>query len=189
MAHFAQLDENGTVLQVIVVPNHKCVNDQGQEDEAVGIAFCQSLIPFTNWVQTSYNGNIRKRYAGIGFTFDPTRDAFVPPQPFASWLLNDDTLDWDPPIPRPDTVTDGFFLQWNEDTTSWEEIEIPPAPEPVVQDVVFTEVVQELSTVEIPALTTADLAGISTVEVSQLSTADLTMLSTADVQVLSTEGL
>jgi hypothetical protein len=181
MAHFAQIDENGTVLQVIVVPNHKCINDQGQEDEAVGIAFCQSLIPYTNWVQTSYNGNIRGRYAGIGFTYDTNRDAFLPPQPFASWLLNEETLDWYPPTPRPETVTEGYYLNWNEETTSWEELEIPPAPEPEVIDVVFTEEVQALSTVEI--------GGLSTADIQPLSTTDIQSLSTTQIQNLTTSGL
>ena len=185
MAHFAQIDENGTVLQVIVVPNHKCINDQGQEDEAVGVAFCQSLIPFTNWVQTSYNGNIRGRYAGIGFTYDANRDAFLPPQPYPSWLLNEETLDWYPPTPRPDTVTEGYYLNWNEETTSWEELEIPPAPEPEVVDMVidvqFTEVVQALSTVEI--------GGLSTADIQPLSTTDIQFLSTTQIQNLTTSGL
>ena len=188
MAHFAQIDENGTVVQVIVVPNHKCINDKGEEDEQVGIAFCQSLIPGTQWVQTSYNGNIRKNYAGIGFTFDPTRDAFLTPKPFASWLLNEDTLDWDPPTPRPDTVTDGFFLQWNEETTSWEEIEIPPAPEPVVIDVVDKNDAVVSVSLD-PIISTAELQPLNTVDIQALSTADIQALSTTDIQNLTTSGL
>jgi hypothetical protein len=182
MAHFAQIDENGTVLQVIVVPNHKCINDQGQEDEAVGVAFCQSLIPYTNWIQTSYNGNIRGRYAGIGFTYDANRDAFLPPQPYPSWLLNEETLDWYPPTPRPDTVTEGYYLSWNEETTSWEEIEIPPAPEPEVVDMVIDVPFTEEPPVVLDPI-------VSTVDIPQLTTTDLTILSTTDIQVLSTAGL
>jgi len=80
MAHFAQLDENGVVTQVIVVHNNELINESGNESEAKGIAFCQSLFGAnTRWVQTSYNGNFRKYYAGIGFTYDPIANEFVPP--------------------------------------------------------------------------------------------------------------
>lgn len=78
MAHFAQLDENNVVTQVIVVANAELM-DNGVESEAKGAAFCQSLFG-GNWKQTSYNGNIRKNYAGIGFTYDSDRDAFIPPK-------------------------------------------------------------------------------------------------------------
>jgi hypothetical protein len=78
MAHFAELDEANTVLRVIVVNNSDCLNAEGQEDEAVGIAFCQNLLG-GNWVQTSYNGNIRARYAGIGYKFDRVLNEFIPP--------------------------------------------------------------------------------------------------------------
>ena len=79
MAHFAQLDNNNVVLQVIVVHNNDCLDENGNESEAVGIAFCQSLFPGTHWRQTSYNGNMRGMYAGIRYTYDPTLDVFVPP--------------------------------------------------------------------------------------------------------------
>lgn len=78
MAHFAQLDENNIVTRVIVVGNPDCVDDDGNESEAVGIAFCQSLTsPDTTWVQTSYNGNFRGKYAGIGDIYDPIQDEFL----------------------------------------------------------------------------------------------------------------
>jgi hypothetical protein len=79
MAHFAQLDDNNVVLQVIVVHNNDCLDANGNESEAVGIAFCQSLFPATRWQQTSYNGNMRGMYAGIGYTYDAVNDVFVPP--------------------------------------------------------------------------------------------------------------
>lgn len=79
MAHFAELDNNNIVKQVIVIHNNELL-DNGVEFEAKGIAFCQSLFG-GQWVQTSYNGNIRKNYAGIGFTYDEIRDAFIPPKP------------------------------------------------------------------------------------------------------------
>lgn len=119
MAHFAQLDENNVVTQVIVVHNNELM-DNGVESEAKGIAFCQSLFPNTNWKQTSYNGNIRKNYAGIGFTYDAHRDAFIPPKPYPSWLLDEATCTWQPPIKMP---TDGKIYSWNEATTSWKKEE------------------------------------------------------------------
>jgi hypothetical protein len=94
MAHFAQLDESNIVTQVIVVHNNELL-DNGVESEAKGVAFCQSLLG-GNWVQTSYNGTIRKNFAGIGFTYDQTRDAFIPPKPEeGNWVLNEDTCIWE----------------------------------------------------------------------------------------------
>jgi hypothetical protein len=96
MAHFAELDENNTVKQIIVVHNNELL-DNGVESEAKGIAFCQSLFG-GNWVQTSYNGNIRKNYAGIGFTYDPIRDAFISQKPEChpdDITLNEETCRWE----------------------------------------------------------------------------------------------
>ena len=94
MAHFAQLDESNIVTQVIVVHNNELL-DNGVESEAKGAAFCQSLLG-GNWIQTSYNGNIRKNFAGIGYTYDQTRDAFIPPKPEeGNWVLNEDTCLWE----------------------------------------------------------------------------------------------
>lgn len=94
MAHFAQLDNNNTVTQVIVVHNNELL-DNGVESEAKGIAFCKSLFgEDIRWVQTSYNGNIRKNYAGIGYTYDELRDAFIPPKPEGNWILDEDTCQW-----------------------------------------------------------------------------------------------
>lgn len=115
MAHFAQLDENNVVTQVIVVHNNELM-DNGVESEAKGITFCQSLFPGTTWVQTSYNGNMRKNYAGQGFTYDAQLDAFIPPQPYPSWVLNTEVCQWEAPIPYPD---DGGRYVWDEDTQSW----------------------------------------------------------------------
>jgi len=121
MAHFAKLDENNVVIHVSVVDNWNCVDGQGNEVEQIGIDFLTGIHGgHTNWKQTSYNGNIRKNYAGIGHTYRADIDAFVPPKPFNSWVLNNTTAQWDPPIPMPD---DGKFYIWNEDTTNWEEIE------------------------------------------------------------------
>ena len=118
MAHFAKLDENNVVTQVIVVHNNELM-DNGQESEAKGVAFCQSLFG-GNWKQTSYNGKIRKNYAGIGYTYDPDRDAFISPKPFNSWLLNETTCQWESPNPYP---TDGKRYYWDETTSSWKVME------------------------------------------------------------------
>jgi hypothetical protein len=117
MAHFAKL-ENNIVTQVIVVNNAELLDD-GVESENKGIAFCQSLFD-GNWIQTSYNGNIRKNYACIGHTYDATRDAFIAPKPFNSWILDEDTCRWQAPIPTP--VVEGKFYGWSEDNLSWIEI-------------------------------------------------------------------
>ena len=117
MAHFAQLDENNVVSQVIVVGNQDCLDQNNQEYEAVGITFCRALFgAHTRWVQTSYNANFRKNYAGIGFTYDKSRDAFIALKPFPSWVLNEDTCQWEAPVPYP---TDGNVYFWDEGQCSW----------------------------------------------------------------------
>ena len=94
MAHFAEIDTTNTVTQVIVVHNNELMDD-GIESEAKGITFCQSLFG-GNWIQTSFNGNIRKNFAGIGYTYDSIRDAFLAPKPEeGNWLLNEDTCRWE----------------------------------------------------------------------------------------------
>lgn len=115
MAHFAQLDGFNIVQQVIVVANNECLDTNGTESEAVGAAFCANLLG-GRWLQTSYNNNIRVRYAGIGYRYDSVRDAFIPPQPFLSWVFDEQTLDWKPPVPYP---ADGQTYVWDEATLSW----------------------------------------------------------------------
>ena len=119
MAHFTKLDENNIVTQVIVVSNNELLDAHGQEREELGVAFCQKLFG-GNWKQTSYNHNMRVRYAGIGYTYDTQRDAFIPPKSYASWTLNEDTCDWEPSTPRP---LDDKMYGWNESTQSWDAIE------------------------------------------------------------------
>jgi hypothetical protein len=123
MANFAQLDGNYLVTEVIVV-NNETINDLPfPESEPVGVAFLQSLFSSaTVWKQTSYNANFRKNYAGIGFTYDPVLDAFIPPQPYPSWLLNTATCKWEAPVPYPD---DGKTYIWDEATLSWVLVEQP----------------------------------------------------------------
>jgi hypothetical protein len=113
MAHFAQI-ENGIVTRVISVANEELL-ENGVENEAKGIDFCVNLFG-GNWKQTSYNRKFRKNYAGIGYIYDEDRDAFIPPQPYFSWSLNEDTCLWDAPIAMPD---DGKLYKWDESTISW----------------------------------------------------------------------
>jgi hypothetical protein len=119
MAHFAELAENNIVLRVIVVHNNDCLDANGKENEAIGVAFCQKLLG-GNWKQTSYNANFRKHYAGIGYTYDAGRDAFIAPQPYPSWSLDAD-CNWQAPIAMPD---DGEIYRWNEETQSWDQMSV-----------------------------------------------------------------
>jgi hypothetical protein len=110
MAYWAELDKDNVVLRVTVGDNNDPAGDEGYQwliDNLGG-----------TWVKTSYNGTIRKNFAGIGMTYDPIRDAFIPPKPFESWVLNEDTCQWAPPTPMP---TDGAYV-WDEPTLSWKEI-------------------------------------------------------------------
>jgi len=94
MAHFAQLDKNNTVIKVIVINNEALLNESNNEIEQKGIDLCVELFD-GEWIQTSYNGNIRKNYAGIGYTYDPIRDAFIPPKPKeGNWELDEETCRW-----------------------------------------------------------------------------------------------
>jgi hypothetical protein len=117
MAHFAELDENNVVKRVIVVANKDTSDANGVEKESIGIAHCEWLLG-GRWIQTSYNGTFRKRYAGIGMTYNEELDAFIAQKPFASWVLNNETADWEAPTPMP---SEGEW-EWDEATTSWKEV-------------------------------------------------------------------
>ena len=117
MAHFAQL-ENNIVTKVIVVSNQDILDENGQESEQKGIDFCSNLLGGT-WIQTSYNAKIRKNYAGVGYTYDEGRDAFIAPKPYNSWLLDETTAQWKAPVDYP---TDDKKYTWDENTTSWKEL-------------------------------------------------------------------
>ena len=108
MAHFAEIGLQNAVLRVIVVNNAELIDGDGVEQESLGADFCRNLFGGT-WVQTSYNGNMRKNFAGQGFTYDSDRDAFIPPKPFESWTLDETTCQWEAPITHPD---DGQMYWW-----------------------------------------------------------------------------
>jgi hypothetical protein len=116
MAHFAKLGVGNIVEQVIVVSNDIAITEQAGSD------FINKLYNTRDvWKQTSYNNNIRKNYAGIGYQYDQTRDAFIAPKPFNSWILNEDTCRWEAPIPYPQ---DNNNYKWNEQTKSWDLVEV-----------------------------------------------------------------
>ena len=129
MAHFAKLDNDNKVLKVHVLGNTVITDSEGIEHENLGIKYLTKIHKYLKWKQTSYNTYkgvhrlggtpFRKNYAGIGYTYDETRDAFIAPKPFDSWTLNEDTCQWDAPTAYPD---DGKDYEWNEDTTAWDEV-------------------------------------------------------------------
>lgn len=122
MAHFAKLN-NGIVERVIVINNNVLLDNDGIEREEKGIKLCKDRYGQDSvWVQTSYNGNFRKNYAGLGYAYDSTRDAFIAPKPFDSWLLDEETCKWIPPVPCPE---DDKLYDWNEKQKKWEET-LPP---------------------------------------------------------------
>lgn len=124
MAHFAKLDENNIVIGVVVVNNDVL---ELENEEQSGINFLNNLYGSeANWKQTSYNNNFRKNYAGIGYKYDLSLDAFIPPKPYNSWILDEETCTWQPPIPYP-TVEDssGEIYIWDETTVSW--LLLPPS--------------------------------------------------------------
>jgi len=118
MAHFAELNENNEVLRVLVVDN-KDILVNGIESEQKGIDILTEVCNGGIWIQTSYNNKFRKRYAGPGMIYDRLRDAFMFKKPYNSWVLNENTLDWDPPYPKPTDFNKRFF--WDEDSLSWIE--------------------------------------------------------------------
>ena len=117
MAHFAELDENNVVKRVIVIHNNELLDENGNESEQKGIDFCVAHYGGT-WIQTSYNANFRKNFAGIAFLYDPVLDGFIEYKPFESWVLNENTCQWEPPIPYP---TDDKNYLWDESTLNWVE--------------------------------------------------------------------
>ena len=117
MATFAKIGLNNKVIEVLSVHNNELLDSNGVEQEVNGIDFLTKLTGWSIWVQTSYNNNFRKNHAGIGYTYDEDRDAFIAPKPFNSWILNEDTCQWEAPVAYPD---DGEHYSWNETTQTWD---------------------------------------------------------------------
>lgn len=122
MAHFAEINDNNIVTRVIVVHNNEITVD-GQELEFKGIDFCEGLFGHRNWVQTSYNGNIRYNFAGVGYTWDSENDAFYAPQPYASWSLDENFI-WQAPEPYPEDASPEKIYEWDEDNLTWKLVEL-----------------------------------------------------------------
>ena len=120
MAHFAKLDNDNKVTQVIVVNNEDLLDENGRESEDVGVEFLTRLYGHHAWKKTSYNGKFRKHYAGVGYTYDSKTDSFIPPQPYPSWSLNVETAEWEAPTPCPD---DGVERKWDEDNKTWRSLD------------------------------------------------------------------
>jgi len=137
MAHFAQLDENNVVIQVIAVGDEYTVDENGVEDGRIGEAFYSNLLGDV-WKQTSYNARIRKNYAAIGYTYYEELDAFIPPKPYESWVLNTEKAEWEAPIPKPAdkwVEVPGkeplfYMYLWEEENTRWIVRPYSPTKEP-----------------------------------------------------------
>lgn len=126
MAHFAELDKNNIVKRIIVVDNTELKDPvTGQEVELLGQSFCKRLFG-GDWIQTSISGSIRKRYAGVGFYYDKSLDAFIPPKPHEDWILDENTLDWNPPKEKPEVTHEqedlGEYYVWDESSQDWKLI-------------------------------------------------------------------
>ena len=129
MAHFAKIGINGKVIEIVTVNNNELLDANGNENEINGIHFLTQLTGWAIWKQTSFNtyGNVhsgggtplRKNYAGIGYIYDEDRDAFYAPRPYLSWVLNETTCLWEPPVAYPDADSDEIY-SWNEETNSWD---------------------------------------------------------------------
>ena len=134
MAHFAELDENNIVTRVVVVADRNTTDENGVEVEEIGISYCKDFFGSdTNWKQTSYNNSIRVHYAGIGYSYNEELDAFIPPQPYPSWVLNEETANWESPLGAAPELTEEenearSFYRWDEENLEW-VLETPPAPE------------------------------------------------------------
>ena len=124
MAHFAKIGLNNKVIEVHVVANDVLKDSNGIEHEINGIKFLTEITYWPIWKQTSYNSTIRKNYAGPGYTYDEDRDAFIPLKPYNSWILNEETCRWDPPVVRPELtneeIEDKKYYNWNEETKQWD---------------------------------------------------------------------
>ena len=116
MASFAKIGLNNKVIEVLVVHDNELKDSNGTSHESLGISFLTNLTGWAIWKQ-SFKDGTRKNQAGIGYTYDQTRDAFIPKKPYASWILNEDTCQWEAPVALPDTEN---RYNWNEETTTWD---------------------------------------------------------------------
>jgi hypothetical protein len=122
MAYFAKLGVGNAVEQIISINNSVITDSNGIEQEKLGVDFINKLYNTRDvWKQTSYNNNFRKNFAGIGYSYDQERNAFIPPKPFNSWILNEDTCLWNAPIAKPE---DDNMYRWNESTLTWDIVEV-----------------------------------------------------------------
>lgn len=127
MAHYAQTDSSGVVLQIVVISNDDIRDETGTEVEALGVAVCEQVVGLGPWVQTSYHGSFRRRYAGVGMVYSGEHDAFILPQPYPSWALDlNDPSDWVAPTPAP--TEDGYWYEWDEQGQTWVAHELEPPP-------------------------------------------------------------
>jgi len=134
MASFAKIGLNNKVISVHSIHNNELKDSNGVEQEINGINFLTNLHGWAIWKQTSYNSNIRKNFAGIGYTYDEDRDAFIPPKPYNSWVLNETTCQWESPVVKPETYTKNLvdennnpipdYYNWNEETKQWDLTEL-----------------------------------------------------------------
>ena len=120
MAHFAKIGLNNKVINVVSVNNNVLLDADGVEQEALGCQFLEGITGWAVWKQTSYNANFRKHFAGIGYTYDEGRDAFIAPKPFNSWVLNEETCNWEAPVAKPD---DENKYIWSEENQQWEVVD------------------------------------------------------------------
>ena len=130
MAHFAKLDENNVVTQVLVVNSSVLVDEEGQEQESIGVEFLNNTFGEANWKQCSYNGNIRGRYPGIGSEYLPDTDIFTDGCPYASWILDRETGTHTPPVEMPEFDYKTHRIYWDEEKVDWVLVEIPTEEEP-----------------------------------------------------------
>lgn len=122
MAHFAKLNQDNLVIDVVVVANDVLLDSNNEEQEQLGIDFLNSTFGEYNWKQTSFNGSFRKNYAGVGYSFNEDLNAFIPEKPFNSWILNKNTCQWDSPKPRPSETLPSVGYMWDESDQEWIEI-------------------------------------------------------------------
>jgi hypothetical protein len=123
MAHYARINSENIVTYVTPIPNEMITDENGIEHEHRALAHLYATIPNSandRWVQTSYNNNFRVRYAGLGYTYNESLDAFIPPKPYESWTLNEEIVNWEAPVQYP---TDGNFYEWDEENLKWKLVD------------------------------------------------------------------